>query len=67
MVAQMTVDQDAAVATFKRLGFSTEAKLHNHVIDRDGQLHDLLMMSLDIDAFEARLELALVPTTTQMG
>lgn len=66
MIAQMTVDQDAAIGTFRRLGFTPEARLRNQVIDRDGQLHDLQIMSLDVDAFQARLEFALTPTLNQM-
>ncbi|MCZ2109590.1 MAG: GNAT family N-acetyltransferase [Dehalococcoidia bacterium] len=62
MIAQMTVDQQAAMAVFKRLGFVAEAKLRNQVMDREGQLHDLQIMSLDVDAFRARLEFALNAT-----
>ncbi len=66
MIAQMTVDQETAIAAFRRLGFVPEARLHNQVIDRDGQLHDLQIMSLDVDAFQARLEFALTPTMPQV-
>jgi len=62
MIAQMTVDQQAAISVFKRLGFVAEAKLRNQVMDREGQLHDLQIMSLDVDAFRARLEFALNAT-----
>ncbi len=66
MVAQMTVDQEAAIAAFRRIGFVPEAKLHNHVIDRDGKLHDLQIMSLDVDKFQVMLELALAPDPMQI-
>ena len=56
MVAQMTADQTAAVEVFRSLGFETEARLHHQVMDRDGQLHDLQIMGLDVDAFQLALE-----------
>ena len=56
MMAQMTPDQLAAVKVFRRMGFRREARLSRHVRDRHGMLHDLLIMSLDVAAFEARLE-----------
>jgi L-amino acid N-acyltransferase YncA len=55
MIAQMTTDQQGAIRAFRRLGFDREAVLRNQVIDRDGGLHDLQIMSLNVDAFEARL------------
>jgi L-amino acid N-acyltransferase YncA len=58
MMAQMTVDQESAIAAFKRIGFQAEARLHGQVIDRKGELHDLQIMSLNVDEFEAKLELA---------
>ena len=66
MMAQMTVDQETAIAAVRRLGFVPEARLHNQVMDRDGHLHDLQIMSLDVGAFEARLELALMPPPPEM-
>jgi L-amino acid N-acyltransferase YncA len=55
MIAQMTTDQGGAIRAFRRLGFEREAVLRNQVIDRDGGLHDLQIMSLNVDAFEAKL------------
>ena len=55
IVAQMTVDQEGAMEGFKRLGFEREAVLRRHVIDRDGALHDLQFMALDVAEFEHRL------------
>jgi L-amino acid N-acyltransferase YncA len=55
MVAQMTVDQEAAIRVFSTLGFAAEARLTNQVMDRDGGLHDLQIMSLDIADFEDKL------------
>ncbi len=55
MIAQMTVDQESAVRIFETLGFEQEARLHNQVVDREGAFHDLQIMSLDIEDFEAKL------------
>ncbi len=55
MIAQMTTDQGGAIRAFRRLGFEREAVLRNQVIDRADGLHDLQIMSLNVDAFEAKL------------
>ena len=52
MMAQMTLDQKGAIATFEGLGFRPEALLRDHVKDRGGKLHDLLVLSHDVAAFE---------------
>ncbi len=68
MVAQMTTDQRAAISVFSRMGFRREARLARHAIDRDGVLHDLQIMSLDVDAFRARLDvLSLGPPDPLVG
>lgn len=54
LVAQMTTDQRAAIAVFEELGFRAEALLARHVADRDGKLHDLVLLSHDVDADDAR-------------
>ncbi len=63
MMAQMTEAQSAAEAVFKCFGFSREAVLRGHVRDREGRLHDLRVMSVNVEAFRLRvtaLELAMV-------
>lgn len=55
MIAQMTVDQTGAIAVFRRMGFEPEGLLRRQVMDRDGSLHDLQIMSLDVQAFDAKL------------
>ena len=49
LTAQMTVEQLSARAGFKQIGFVAEAVLTDHVEDRNGELHDLLIMSYDVD------------------
>jgi len=56
LTAQMTVEQRAAIAVFEELGFRAEALLARHVADRDGALHDLVLLSHDVDAVAARHE-----------
>jgi len=66
MMAQMTTDQLAAIAVFRRMGFEPEAVLRNQVLDRDGRLHDLQIMSLDVDAFRAKVYLARASVESHM-
>jgi len=54
MVAQMTLDQKSAVATFEGLGFRPEALLRDQVKDRQGNKHDLLVLSHEVAKFEAQ-------------
>ncbi|MHB8376855.1 MAG: GNAT family N-acetyltransferase [Dehalococcoidia bacterium] len=56
MVAQMTIDQKGAIATFEELGFRPEALLRDHVKDRRGEKHDLLVYSHDVSGFESQLD-----------
>lgn len=55
LTAQMTADQTAAIALFESLGFRGEAMLRNHVRDRQGQLHDLAILSLDVSRMAAQM------------
>ena len=54
MVAQMTLDQKGAIAVFEGIGFRAEALLRDHVKDRSGQKHDLLMLSHEVARFESQ-------------
>ena len=55
VIAQMTTDQRGAITVFEQLGFSGEALLKDHVKDNDGDLHDLVILSCDVDAAHAHL------------
>ena len=55
LVAQMTVDQRGAIAVFESLGFRGEALLRNHVKDRSGNTHDLVILSHDVARFQAQM------------
>lgn len=57
LVAQMTTSQRAGVTVFEELGFRAEALLAKHVADREGGLHDLVLLSHDVETAAARREL----------
>ena len=48
IIAQMTFDQQGAIAVFEGLGFRSEALLRDHVQDRDGRKHDIVILSHDV-------------------
>jgi L-amino acid N-acyltransferase YncA len=56
IVAQMTPDQEGAIAVFETLGFRTEALLRDHVKDREGRKLDLIIMAHDVARFLAQME-----------
>lgn len=53
MVAQMMTDQAGAIRVFELLGFRPEATLRNHVKDRYGRKHDLMIMANDLETTNA--------------
>lgn len=55
LCVQMTVDQQAAVASFEGLGFRAEGVFRNHVRDRSGVMHDLAILSHDVGEAQARM------------
>jgi len=56
LIAQMTVDQTAAIATFESMGYRAEALLRDHVKDRAGVSHDIVILSHSVAAAAARSE-----------
>lgn len=52
--ARMTPDQAGSVALFESLGFRGEALLKGEVKDAQGKVHDLVILSLDIERAQAR-------------
>jgi GNAT superfamily N-acetyltransferase len=53
--AHMTADQAAAIAVFETMGYRAEALLRDHVRDRDGRKHDIVVLSHDVARIDARL------------
>ncbi len=49
ITVQMTTDQQGARRVFEKLGFRPEALLPDHVVDRAGKTHDLLIMAHDVE------------------
>ena len=56
LTAQMMSTQRDAQNLFHQLGFIPEAMLHDWVIDRNGTMHDLIIMSREVDADEADVD-----------
>ena len=56
IVAQMTVDQTAAISVFEGLGFRAEALLRGQVRDRAGKRHDIVILGHEVADVLARLE-----------
>lgn len=48
VVAEMMENQYAAIKVFNALGFSKEAVLENHVMDLNGNKHNLIIMSQNV-------------------
>jgi ribosomal protein S18 acetylase RimI-like enzyme len=62
MVVEVTADQDATVAMFRSLGFDPEALLADHVRDKAGGLHDLLILAHSVEDASAALRASGVVT-----
>ncbi|MEM9623185.1 MAG: GNAT family N-acetyltransferase [Pseudomonadota bacterium] len=56
LIANMTADQAGAQAAFARLGFRPEAVLADYIEDRAGDVHDLTIMSYDIDGLTHQMD-----------
>lgn len=54
LTARMTPDQVGAITLFEESGFRGEALLRDHVLDADGEPHDLAILSLDVAGEQAR-------------
>lgn len=65
LVAQMTVDQTGAISIFEGLGFKAEALLRDHVRDRDGRTHDIVVLGHNVAHVRAKLEAYGVPAAVQ--
>jgi L-amino acid N-acyltransferase YncA len=56
LVAQMTVDQQGAIALFEQLGFRAEALMRDHVKGADGRKHDIVLLSHDVVRVQSQME-----------
>jgi ribosomal protein S18 acetylase RimI-like enzyme len=50
LVVEVMAVQEALVGMFRALGFEPEALLTDHVRDRSGQVHDLLVLANDVES-----------------
>jgi ribosomal protein S18 acetylase RimI-like enzyme len=55
LVVEMAADQENALAMFSSLGFTGEALLRDHIRDRNGELHDLVMLAHFVDGMWASM------------
>ena len=53
LVVELAADQENALAMFSSLGFTGEALLRDHIRDRNGELHDLIMLAHFVDGMWA--------------
>jgi L-amino acid N-acyltransferase YncA len=49
LVVELAADQENALAMFASLGFTGEALLRDHIRDRNGKFHDLVMLAHFVD------------------
>lgn len=56
LTAQMTPDQTGAISMFESLGFRAEALLRDHVKDKQGTPHDLVILGHDVARVRAQME-----------
>ena len=55
VVVEVVADQQPAIGLFTVLGFRPEALLTNHVRDRSGDLHDLLVLAHDVEDVQSAM------------
>jgi RimJ/RimL family protein N-acetyltransferase len=56
LMVQMTVDQTGAIAIFEALGFKAEALLRDHVKDKAGHNHDIVVLGHHVAQVRAQME-----------
>ena len=56
LTVRMTLDQDRAITVFEEMGFKSEALLKDHVKDRAGKNHDLLVLSHDVAGVQSKMQ-----------
>ena len=58
MVVEVTAEEDATVGMFRALGFDPEALLVDHVRDKAGDLHDLMILAHSVEGASAALQVS---------
>jgi ribosomal protein S18 acetylase RimI-like enzyme len=49
VIVETAADNIAAVQMFQKLGFEPEALLRDHLIGRDGEIHDIIILAHGVD------------------
>lgn len=62
---QMTVDQGGGIAIFEELGFKAEALLRDHVKDKDGRTHDIVVLGHNVAQVRAKMEVYGLPSAVR--
>ena len=65
LMVQMTVDQTGAIAIFEGLGFKAEALLRDHVKDKTGRNHDIVVLGHNVAQVRAQMEAYGLPGAVQ--
>src|SRR6202022_109906 len=65
LVVQMTVDQTGAIAIFEGMGFKAEALLRDHVKDKAGKKHDIVVLGHNVAQVQAQMEAYGLPGAVQ--
>src|ERR1017187_7254693 len=65
LLVQMTVDQTGAIAIFEGLGFKAEALLRDHVRDKAGKKHDIVVLGHNVAQVRAQMEAYGLPDAVQ--
>ncbi|WP_291688559.1 GNAT family N-acetyltransferase, partial [Bradyrhizobium sp.] len=65
LVVQMTVDQTGAIAIFEGMGFKAEALLRDHVKDKAGKEHDIVVLAHNVAQVRAQMEAYGLPEAVQ--
>ena len=65
LLVQMTVDQTGAIAIFEGLGFKAEALLRDHVKDKAGKKHDIVVLGHNVAQVRAQMEAYGLPGAVQ--
>ena len=65
LMVQMTVDQSGGIAIFEGLGFKAEALLRDHVKDKAGKTHDIVVLGHNVAQVRAQLEAYGLPGAVQ--
>jgi ribosomal protein S18 acetylase RimI-like enzyme len=56
IVVEVVADKEADIAMFESIGFEPEALLRDQIRDRQGVLHDLVLLSHEVDAGASALD-----------